>query len=730
MADNLPDAPWISTAAAAAGANLPDAPWANAPAASAAPSVPADMAFSALAGARDAPIAAVTAPRSIGDLLSHGVGKLIHWAVPEGSMDLLWQGGEAHHAKDPAALQAMLDQNPNASPYVRNMLGAQLRDLQKSPDTLTKIGNALEAPQSFGGLSNLVSSAGIPDYESQTKGGEYTKSIATLAPMALTGNESWLMNLFKGAVAPGAGSQYLGDRFAGTWAETPARLIGALAGGAGAHGVDVAQNAVRKIGAQGTAAAEASQIVGAPVNRGAITRVAQDVRNDQLTPAIAQARMAELGNEGMMLDAGRQLQGRAEAIATQPGAGQNAVLDAVENRTGDFGANTAARIKDTLDTHMGQSPDVVDLTNRVSGIVDSMAKPLYDKVMGDHPVVHVPDEITSRPAVASAMGNATTLARQYGEKLESPIETNTIIAGPGYHIAEDTTAPAQTSLRYWDYVKKDLDRRINSYMKSGGTSELNNADKADLGGLINARNALRDHLDDVTGGDYAAARKVAAQKPELIDALEQGKNALNTKLLPEEMNEVYSNLSMPQQAMYRAGVRREVDRVIDTARNDGAAARKILDTNQNREKIASMFGGDAAQALDNRIAAETKFQNATNDIARNSRTGVRSQLVKDTESPSAAAPPQANIMGFAHKALTGALQGMRDTGMQNTRAAIGSMMTTPANKVPDLVRVLANYNAKAAQAARPPLAPYLSTLGRTLAINQIQRAQEGQQRQQ
>jgi hypothetical protein len=55
-------------------------------------------------------------------------------------------------------------------------------------------------------------------------------------------------------------------------------------------------------------------------------------------------------------------------------------------------------------------------------------------------------------------------------------------------------------------------------MKSGGASELNSADKADLGGLIDARNALRDHLDAVTNGDYAMARRTAAFKPQLNEA--------------------------------------------------------------------------------------------------------------------------------------------------------------------------------------------------------------------
>jgi hypothetical protein len=358
---------------------------------------------------------------------------------------------------------------------------------------------------------------------------------------------------------------------------------------------------------------------------------------------------------------------------------------------------------------MGRSPDVVAAADRITKMVDQQSKPLYDSVMQAHPVVDVPAGITERPAVAQGMRDAESLARNYGE----------------------TVNGAQPSLRYWDYVKKALDSRINGMMRSGGIESLDSAEKADLGGMMNARNALRDHLDEVTGGAYKIARSVAANKPQLLEALEQGQSALNTKLLPEQLKDIHDNMSIPQQSMLRMGMRREIERVMDTARNDGAAARRVLDTNQNREKIATLFGQPAADAIDKRIAAETRFQEATNKISANSRTQVRGQLVKDTESPSAAMPPVANLTGFATKGIMGALEHMRETGMERTRAALGSMSTTPGHQVPDLVRLLSGYNQAAAANARPPITPLAKTLARVGAIrainNQAAQAQEGAQ---
>jgi hypothetical protein len=594
---------------------------------------------------------------------------------------------------------------------------------------------AIETPTPFSRFPKALSSGDIqgaieektgPFYEAKTPLGKGAETVASFIPAALTGGGGVAGNILKGAVAPGIASEYAGQKTQGTVLEPWARAAGAVVGGVGAHAADIGRAAAKTYGAQRAAAGEIADLTGEPkITSGAVSRVAKSLADDEVTPASAAARMQELGpDEAMLMDAGRQLQGRAEAIAAQPGRGQNRVLDAVEGRTGTFGEGTAQRVRGTLDTTMGPSPDVVATKKDIADLVAQRAAPLYDAVMGEHPVVNVPADITSRPSVAQAMKNAVSLAKDRGESLVGPTETVTELKGPGYHIAEDVTPKAQTSLRYWDYVKKAMDSKITGMMKSGGIETLDSKEKADLGGMIAARNALRDHLDEATGGAYAQARAVAATKPQLNEALQFGRDSLNTKLLPEELADEFHNMSIPQQSMARVGMRREIQRVMAVANNDGAAARRILDTDQNREKIAAIFGAKQAQAIDNRIAAEIHFQEVTHNVAKNARTQVRGQLIKDTESPSAATPPVANVMGFATKAAGNVLGNIRQSGMESTRNAIGSMMTTPGRDVPDLVRILAGYNERAAANARPPVAPYAKTLANVIAADQLRRANE------
>lgn len=700
----------------------------------AAPSVIADTLAATGSGFHNAPIAGMTALPSIYDLGLRGIESMIHWAAPDSIPDLAAQSARHFTERNPQGLRDLAEKTDD--PKIKGMFLDEAKRLETDPQLNASLKHGLHRYQDVS--EQLTDGGGVPEYQPQSTPGRYAKTIAEFAPMALTGNEGAAANVLKGAVAPGIGSELAGDRFKGTMLETPAKILGAIVGGVAGHGVQTGVNAAKVHGAARTAARAAEDQVtgGAPITPGAIARVAKDVRTDELTPELAQAKASALGPEAMMLDMGRQVQGRAEAVATQPGKGQNTILDKVEGRTGkiDFdpatgrytsgGENSAQRFRNTLDETMGESPNVVHVTNKISEMVDKVSAPLYKKVMDDHPVVNVPADITARPSVAQAMKDAVSLAKDHGEKLTGPVESTTILKGPGYHIADDVTPQAQTSLRYWDYVKKAMDHRINGMMKSGGVQTLDSSEKADLGGMIAARNALRDHLDTVTEGAYKTARSVAATKPQLAEAAEIGRGAFSNKLLPEEFQEMHENMSIPQQSVLRINMRRELERVMASTSKDAQAARRVLDTDQNLQKIEGVLGPDVARAIENRVASEAKFQEATNKIAQSSRTGVRQQLVKDTEAPSAASPPQANITGFLYKAGLGGLQHLRETGMERTRSGIGSLMTTPGDKVPDLVRILRDYNEHAAQNVRPPIAPYAKTLAGVLGLNAVQNSSQ------
>lgn len=514
-----------------------------------------------------------------------------------------------------------------------------------------------------------------PLYHPQTTGGKYVNTIGEFLPAAMLGPGNAISKAIKFGVIPGAASEFAGQKTEGTPFEPYARAGGAVAGGiVGALSGQALQGIGNVVHAREAAQGIGSELGTQTPSAGAVRRLAESMKADDITPASIAARRSALGDDAMLMDMGRQLGGRAEAIATQPGRGQNTVLNAVEGRTGTFGDATAARVKDTLDRTMGASPNVVDLTKRVESIVDSYARPAYKEVMSKHPVVW--DEglktLAERPAIAEAMKDAVSLAKNYGE----------------------TISGAKPSLQFWDYVKKGLDARINGMMKTGGVAELGGQQKADLGGLMDAKRALVQHLDGVTEGAYANARKLSATKFELREAADIGRGAFNTKLLPEEFAAQLEGMSLPEKAMAQAHFRREIDRVIDSARNDGAAARRLLDTNNNRQKIEAVFGPNAGTEIERRIGAETHFQKTTNDIAGNSRTAVRQELRKDTETPSTNQAFSTSLTGVAHAAGRGGLNYMRSQGMSRTRDDMAGILTAKGDNIDKVAEFIAEFNRR------------------------------------
>ncbi len=577
------------------------------------------------------------------------------------------------------------------------------------------------APQQPADLNQMFGSENIkkkvenvtgPLYEPKSAMGKYAQSATEAIPASLIGPGGLAAKASIG-VGSGLGAEYLGSKYEGTAFEPWARVIGGIAGGgltmAGGKGVELARNA--------KAATSAGETIGDilgtdPIKSGAVNRAASSLADDEITMASAATKQAELGQrDAMVMDLGRQMQGRAEAVAQHPGKAQNLILDAVEGRTGEFGSGARERIGETLDRHLGPSQNVVRLMDDIDAMVQARAKPAYEKVMADYPVINVPSEITSRPAVAQAMKGAESLAKNYGEKLGTQ-ETRTILSGDGYHIADDVNLPAQTSLKYWDYVKKGMDQRINGMMRNG-VDDLSSVEKADLGGLINAKQALVNHLDGVTGGQYEAARRIAATKPELHEAMDFGRSIFNSKLLPEEVAAHIDGLSIPGQAMAQAGARRELERVLDSARNDGAKARAFLDTNNNRQKIEHLFGPRAGQAIENRVAAENTFQNATQDIAKNSRTSVRQQLRADTETPSPARI-DTTLTGLALKPFKAGYAYALEHGMANTRTGVGEILTAKEKNLLPVVKQLLGYNAKRVSNASTPISQQAAALIRAL----------------
>lgn len=352
------------------------------------------------------------------------------------------------------------------------------------------------------------------------------------------------------------------------------------------------------------------------------TAIARDTKADptattRLTPQEFGANV-QAGGPATIMDMGGGLTRRLadSAAITSPEAG-TAINSAINSRF----ESQSGRINDWLNDTF-HFPNAHAQQEAIKTVAQTVNKGAYDRVMTRHPVVNVPAEITERPAVAQAMKDAVSLAKNYGEKLEGPAEVRTILSGPGFHIADDVSAPAKTSLRYWDYVKKSLDARIEGMKRSGGIEDLNGKEKADFRGLIDARNTLVEHLDSVAKG-YKEARAGAARFFGAEDALEAGQNFVNSKLNIDEARAALAKMTPTERNLFRDGF---VSRFMETM-SEVADRRSVLNMIANspakRQRLDIVLGKDKANELEAVLRVEGIMDLARNAVQGNSWTAKR-----------------------------------------------------------------------------------------------------------
>jgi len=542
-------------------------------------------------------------------------------------------------------------------------------------------------------------------YEAQTQPGKYAGSATEGAIGALTGGAS-LPNLVMG-VASGIGSQF------GQQALPDHPIVGGIIGGVGggisAGGIEKGVEALKNYNAAKSAGSEIGKTVGGgPVSSGAVSRLAMDAAANKLTPIGVASTMEALGPEAILMDAGQQFQQRgAVALSRIPGQAQSDVLDTLQGRTGTLlptgryktGAQSAVRLNRDFDDAMGTDvPDMVQLQKTIHDTWHPQTEAAYKNIMSQYDDIGIPDAIKNRPAIQDEIGGAVDLAKNYGKTVK-----------PG-------------SLEYWDYVKKGLDMRINSLIRQG--ADIPGKQAADLGGLLDTKKSLVSYLDDATRdangvSQYAYARKLSATEKGLKEASDFGPMLFNNRALPEEVSQQYKDMSIPEQAVARASIRRETSRLMGSVGNDAAKARALWDQNNVTDKTAAIFGQQNAQKIDNAINRENAFQELTNTATKQSISSLAQNTTEDMKNVAQNVPYRPTVAGMAtypiHKAMEWAHgQGMDTTRNDVSRVLLSKDTSFPAGKAAEVVRLLQGYNTQKAANISTPVSQQAIALARSL----------------
>lgn len=352
--------------------------------------------------------------------------------------------------------------------------------------------------------------------------------------------------------------------------------------------------------------------------------------------ALSAERLADLGDDAMLLDAGPNLRQQAAVIAAAPGRGQKTVRDAISRRA----AGATGRVTSAMDDALGPNWNVVQTVDDLTALAREQSRPLYETFYRQPiKITEAIEGVLKTPSGKSALAKAVRLAADEGAQID----------------------PSNLDARGLDYVKRGLDAL---YQRA-----RDDQTRRAIDGL--RRQFIR-AIDEQTP-TYAAARSVYSGQASMRDALESGLDVFNRSVSPDQLRADLAKMSEAERRAFMIGARAQVAEIMGTARNEPAAAtREFLDKGWNREKLSLLLGDDPAEKLIRTLRSEKTFADTANIVTRNSETASR--LAGQAAFDAVAKKPP----GFVESLLN--LE-FGTAGKQLLRSTLGRMSAADAEKM-------------------------------------------------
>jgi hypothetical protein len=344
---------------------------------------------------------------------------------------------------------------------------------------------------------------------------------------------------------------------------------------------------VNMFGGTGTAGqAYARQVAEAAVRR--------SMERSGMTPERILETLQRFGNKPAVL---------AEVI------GQDAVntLSSLTRRPG----STPQAAQDIIAERMGGFPErAADDLRQTTGLTDAQIRGEFG-----------PELAARREAAAPAytelfeqQGNVTSdrLTQLAGTNTLGPLIRRSQAAAEDLAVTQRRDPASVTPLEVLDLAKRELDDEIATAQRNQQNSELFR--------LQSLQTALLGELDELTGGQYAAARDLGGEAPRLQEARTQGEQALRPGVARATVNEQVNALNPQDRAAFASGTAS----VIDESIAGGRMLPQRFRLPANREKVQAAFGEEAGGEFANRMTAEAELR----DLA--SRWGPRQGSITGT----------------------------------------------------------------------------------------------------
>lgn len=352
-----------------------------------------------------------------------------------------------------------------------------------------------------------------------------------------------------------------------------------------------------------------------------------------LTPAMIDAKVAELGPHGFLLDYGYNFRNMAGGAAAKSGPALSQIRGAVGGRLG----QAPQVIDQALTKAFGQREvNYPEYSRFLKSARKQGSDPLYARFRDTQvPMTPELEALLPRLEKAGALKEAADAAGEEGkstiEQFFTPGKANSVSQGATFH----EVPSAET----WDYAKRGLDEVINKYkpFKAPGVPNPNaSADRVRRASAMKSDliNALESHPNQEIGQFYREARQTYAEPTGIMTAFENGQNWKHID--KDELPYFLDNLGILEKKAFLQGARTDLYHdMINTGRGAGKVANQLAGGGEGRLALASeqklnhMLGPESTKELVDEMERQKAFAATKGKISDNSETAARQSFGED-----------------------------------------------------------------------------------------------------
>jgi hypothetical protein len=393
-------------------------------------------------------------------------------------------------------------------------------------------------------------------------------------------------------------------------------------------------------------------------------------------PAAVQARLAELGPDATLTDAGPALLGKTQGASLNSDEGRSILQNTFTNRDKTTNQRIQRDVNGALGPVQGEDPQIV--TDRIRRFREEQDVRNYPAALDNAPAVEIApvmrdlvDKIDQTPVGSmehKALANLQTMLTKTVKEPLVDTEGFPQYDRLGNQKWQDVPV-SHDDANVLHKVKGELDNVIQ--YDAPGLGVPAGALTRQQASLKQMRFAINDALETQVPG-YASANRQSAALAKRMEAVDLGTQYLGngkTTASPQRFASAFDNLEPGEKIAFAKGSRGNIDRVLGTKANDLQALRGELqgEGGWNTAKLATVHGQPAADALTGTVDRNLKFRDTYNKVVENSQTAQRTAAQKAMKpDPSSETPlfgPGSTMAGMgvtvAKKAVNGLINAVR-----------------------------------------------------------------------